>query len=203
MSCINISPCQICFPLDLYRENKYLQSFVHKHKPAHNKSMIIVHIKPVIVLMDMNDLISEPRLVLRLTSEWISELKDKKLIICTVTGRRSKCHFLFWQACHPNSIPYDGGVFARCSLIMSHLTAVLIPLYEWQRFPKKLDCPPLSPLPPHKSFLKCAISSYLYTLIICVKSSYLNHLHCWLATSLRPTRPSSVSTCHVGICTYF
>lgn len=188
MSCINISPCQICFPLDLCRENKYLQSFVRKCKPAHNTSMIIVYIKPITVLTDINDLISEPRLEWNLTSERISGLKDKKLIICTVTGRRSKCHFLFWHACRPNSTPQDGGVFAHCSLIMSHRTAVLIPLYEWQRFPKKLDCVPLSPLPPHKSFLKCAISSYLYTLIICVKSSYLNHLHCWLATPPRPTR---------------
>lgn len=134
------------------------------------------------------NLILKPRLVLSLTSKWISEVKTKKLIIYSVTGCHSECHFLFWQACHQNSILYDGGVFAHCSLIMSHLTAVLIPLYEWQRFPKKLDCVPLSPLPPHKSFLKCAISSYLYTLIICVKGSYLNHLHCWLATSPRPTR---------------
>lgn len=85
------------------------------------------------------------------------------------------------------------AVFAHRSLIMSHLTAVLIPLYEWQRFPKKLDRVPLSPLSPHKSFLKCAISSYLYTLIICVKSSYLNHLHCWLAPSPWLTQLSPAS----------
>lgn len=197
-SCINISPCQICFPPDLYRENKYLQSFVHEHKPAHNVSVMIICVKPVIVLMDINDLIPEPRLVLSLTREWMSELKDKKLVIVTVTGRGSKCHFLVWQARHPSRIPQDGGVFARSSLIMSHLTAVLIPLYEWQRFPKKGDCVPLSPLPPHKSFLKCAISSYLYTLIICVKSRYLNHLPCWLAASPRPTRLATVSRCRVA-----
>lgn len=160
--------------------------------------MTIVHFKPITVLMDTNDLISDPRPVLNLSSKWISEVKDKKLIIRTVAGRGSKCHFLFRGACHPNGVPQDGGVFARCSLITSHPTAVLIPLYEWQRFPKKLDCVPLSPLPPHKSFLKCAISSYLYTLIICVKSSYLNHLHCWLAPSPRPTR-----SCRVAIRTYF
>lgn len=93
----------------------------------------------------------------------------------------------------PGTVPRHSGVFAHCSLIMSHLTAVLILLYEWQRFPKKLDRVPLSPLSPHKSFLKCAISSYLYTLIICVKSSYLNHLHCWLAPSPRLTQLSPAS----------
>lgn len=92
------------------------------------------------------------------------------------------------------------AVFAHRSLIMSHLTAVLIPLYEWQRFPKKLDRVPLSPLSPHKSFLKCAISSYLYTLIICVKSSYLNHLHCWLAPSPWLTHLSPASL--AAICRY-
>lgn len=199
MSSINISPCQICLPSDLYRENKYLQSFVHEHKPAHNKSMMIIRVKPVIVLMDINDLIPEPRLVLSLTSEWISELEDKKLVTITVTGHGSKCHFL---ARHASRIPQDGGVFARSSLIMSHLTAVLIPLYERQRFPKKGDCVPLSPLLPHKSFLKCAISSYLYTLIICVKRRYLNHLPCWLAASPRPTRLASVSRCWVALGMY-
>lgn len=84
MSCINTSNCLICFPLALYRENKYLQLFVHKHKPAHNKSMIIVRITPVIVLMDINDLISEARLMLGLTSEWISELQDTKLTLRAV-----------------------------------------------------------------------------------------------------------------------
>lgn len=176
--------------------------FVHEHKPAHNKSIIIIHAKPTTLLMDTKPYL-KPWLVLNLTWKWISEVKNKKLIIYSVTGCRSECHFLFWQACHQNSILYDGGVFAHCSLIMSHLTAVLIPLYEWQRFPKKLDCVPLSPLPPHKSFLKRAISSYLYTLIICAKGSYLNHLHCWLATSPRPTRFSSISSCRVALCMYF
>lgn len=85
-----------------------------------------------------------------------------------------------------SSTPYNVCVFTHSSLIMSQLTAVLILLYEWQRFRMKLDCVLLSPLLCHKSFLKCAISSYLYTLIICVKSSYLNHLHNWLAASLWP-----------------
>lgn len=69
MSCINTSHHLICFPLALYRENKYLQLFVHKHKPGHNKSMIIVRITPIIILMDINDLILEAWLVLGLTSE--------------------------------------------------------------------------------------------------------------------------------------
>lgn len=95
MSRINISSCQICFPLDPYRENKDLQTFVHKHKPAPNESVIIAHIKPVTVLMDINDLISEAWRVLSLTSPCISELQDEKLTLCTVSGRRPKCRFLF------------------------------------------------------------------------------------------------------------
>lgn len=120
---------------------------------------------------------SEPERMLNLTCKWMCGAPDPVL----------KCHFHFQQACHQNL--HSLYCLRVYSVFINHVPthSWLILLYEWQRFRMKLDCVLLSPPLCHKSFLKCAISSYLYTLIICVKSSYLNHLHNWLAASLWST----------------
>lgn len=151
--------------------------------------------------MDTNDLTPEPG--------WDAAWCPRELQAKDKSSSSTWCWPWLWGPLavliNVPALSHAMAVFAHCSLIMSHLTAVLILLYEWQRFPKKLDRVPLSPLSPHISFPKCAISSYLYTLIICVKSSYLNHLHCWLAPSpwlaqLSPASPAMLP--YVGTFTW-
>lgn len=98
----------------------------------------------------------------------------------------------------PRTVPRHGGV---CPPLINHVPShsCADTTASMAEPPKEIRSCPLFPLSPHKSFLKRAISSYLYTLIICVKSSYLKHLHCWLAP---PPRLSQLSPGSPAICSY-